>query len=405
MVDTVWPPASGPKHGGENGGETQRRHIALVIFSLGAGGAERVISLIANYWAAQGWLVDLITLTDIGEDAFFKLHPDINHWPLGVAGTSLSPWAALMNNWRRWWALRRLFQQLQVRAVIAFQDEVGVLSVLAALGLSLSIIVAIRNDPVLAPLNAAWHLLRRWCYPRAAGVVVQTSRMVEFFPPSLRPRIWVIPNPVTIPTEEAPRADESESARLAARGMGERTVLAMGRLTDQKGFDLLIEAFAEIAPRFPQWSLCIWGEGPARPQLTEQIERSGLSRRIHLPGQTSQPFREMRHADLFILSSRYEGFPNVLCEAMACGLPVISFDCRTGPREIIRDGIDGLLVPGGDRAGLAKAMAGLMADSAWRQRLASRAPEVLERFELHRIMAEWEAVIANVSEAIEIRST
>jgi glycosyltransferase involved in cell wall biosynthesis len=175
-----------------------------------------------------------------------------------------------------------------------------------------------------------------------------------------------------------------------------KMIIAMGRLDWQKGFDLLLQGFECIADRYPDWSLTIWGEGPERDALERLRSDLRLDERIYLPGITKQPFEKMHQADLFVLSSRFEGFPMVLCEAMACGLPVISFDCCAGVRDIIRNDVDGMLVPPEDVHALANAMGKLIAQPQERQRLASRGPEILDRFGQERILHIWDQTIAEV---------
>ena len=167
----------------------------------------------------------------------------------------------------------------------------------------------------------------------------------------------------------------------------------MGRLARQKGFDLLIEAFSRIANRQPQWSVKILGEGPARASLKRLIAEKGLTGRVVLAGWEPDPVFVLKQSDLFVLSSRFEGFPNALLEAMACGLPSISFDCPSGPAEIIRDTIDGLLVPAEDVVALANTMDRVLGDELLRQRLSDEAVHVVDRFSAERYFANWDAVL------------
>jgi glycosyltransferase involved in cell wall biosynthesis len=173
----------------------------------------------------------------------------------------------------------------------------------------------------------------------------------------------------------------------------------MGRMGREKGFDRLLTAFGKCAERHPEWSLRIVGEGDERPSLQKLAVKLGLESRIRLDTVTKVPEKVFRDSDLFVLSSRYEGFPTVLLEAMACGLPVISFDCPSGPREMIRHGIDGVLVPPDDVEALAKAMDRLMGSQQERRRLAARAIEVNERFGVPRVMAMWSEVLGKAARA------
>jgi glycosyltransferase involved in cell wall biosynthesis len=172
----------------------------------------------------------------------------------------------------------------------------------------------------------------------------------------------------------------------------------MGRLGPEKGFDWLIEAYAQLSATFPDWHLIIYGEGQERPRLEALIREKGLEERIRLPGIEQHPEQALPHADVFVVSSRYEGFSMVLAETMAMGLPVVSFAC-SGPLEIVRDGVDGLLAPPGDVAALAATLARLMRDETLRRRLAQEAVAVADRFAPERILGLWRNEIEAVCAA------
>jgi len=259
------------------------------------------------------------------------------------------------------------------------------------------VIVSERVDPTLYSIGRIWEQLRRWAYPLADRIVVQTQGALSYFSSGLQPRVSIIPNPVLLPNEREQIADNLIVERFSSKD-STRSVIAMGRLTKQKGFDMLLQAFARLKDIHSEWTLIILGEGELRTELEALRGTLGLSDRVHLPGVVKNPYKVLVQADIFVMPSRFEGFPNALCEAMACGLPVISTDCLSGPREIIRDGVDGILVPNEDVEALAAAMERLMSDEAERKRLSTRAPEVLERYSLEKIMGMWEKLLAQVVE-------
>jgi glycosyltransferase involved in cell wall biosynthesis len=259
---------------------------------------------------------------------------------------------------------------------------------IAATGLRVPVIVSERTFLTAHHLPGIWGTLRRWCYPHAAAIVAQTQRCAAALQPLSRRQVDVIANPVVV----EPRAEGAPAPRHA----GGHTLLAVGRLAKQKGFALLIDAFADIAARHPDWNLVILGEGPLREPLARRIAERGLAGRISMPGFDAHVRSAMRRADLFVMSSIYEGFPNALLEAMTEGLACVSFDCDAGPGELIEHHDNGWLVPAGDVPALSAALDALMGDADLRARLGRRARAVGTTYSPATILEQWNSLVASV---------
>lgn len=358
--------------------------VTFIISALLAGGAERVISIMANYWARKGWRVTILSLDNGAIPPFFEIDKLIHHVPLGVSGDSTGLISGIWNNLKRVLRLRRAIAQSKPQAVISFVDKTNVITLFATWGLNLQMIVSERTDPLMYSIGTIWDRLRWWTYSCADRIVVQTVSAREYFLPKFEAKTTVIPNPVLFASiKQATLKDRS----------AQRMILAVGRLSEEKGFEHLLRAFRRVKDQYPDWTLTIIGEGPQRPELELLREKLGLSGRLLLPGLVKTPSELLNKAGLFVLSSRFEGFPNALCEAMACGLPVIATDCPSGPREIICDGENGVLVPPGDVEALAAAMDSLMSDPDQRARLGNHAMEITQRFGLERVMGMWEDIL------------
>lgn len=359
----------------------------IVIHSLSGGGAERVAADISAYWVERGYRVAVVTQTDASGDVY-ALHESVQRFALGTAAHSSSRISGLLANLRRVWALRRLMKQQQPSIVLGIMTTASVLAIVAARGLPCRVIATEHTHPPSQELSTTWLRLRRWAYPQASRVVALTSGTAQWLlrhvPGST---VAVIPNAVVWPL------DKGLPELVPPVDAGRFRLLAVGRLHPVKGFDILIRAFASIAAYLPDWDLAILGEGPERDMLQAQIDQAGLGSRISLPGRAGNVGDWYEQSDLYVLSSRIEGLSNSLLEAMASGLAAVAFDCETGPREIVRDGIDGVLVrPCEDEEALAAHLSDLMAHENRRNAYARRAIDVRDRFSTAKVMALWRQV-------------
>ena len=370
------------------------KRILFLVSSMQGGGAERVAALLCNHWAQQGFDVTLMPTFSGRGDCLYPLGERVRLDYLADHVSSRS--GSALNKLQRLFALRRAIRNEAPDVVVSFLPHVNVSAVVAAWGLSVPVVVSERTYPPAMPLGAVLERLRRWAYPRADAVVVQTEQARDWLARCCpKAHGHVIANPVVFPLPEG----EPVVAPSSVINPQRRLVLAVGRLSQEKQFEQLIAAFEPLAARFPAWDLVIPGEGPERESLERQREDFGLLGRVHLPGRVGNLADWYAQAGVYVMSSRFEGFPNTLAEAMAHGLPAVSFDCDAGPRDIICEGTDGSLVPPEAGAtGLAHAVERLIRDDTQRVTMAEAAVAVRGRFSIERIAAEWSAVLGLTEE-------
>ncbi len=353
--------------------------VMFVISGLGAGGAERVISQIAAHWHGRGVAVEIASFDSPGDAEFHHFGTEIIRHRLGRGATGkLGGRLSKLHNLRD---LRRLLIASRPDVVVSFLTKNNLLALIATIGVPIPVICCERNNPERQQKHPAWNQMLAIAYRRARLIVCQTEAVKRCFSKSLNDRLRVIPNPVSAWPQARTATDPPR-------------IVAVGRLTEQKGFDVLLDAFSAIGETEAGWRLEIFGEGPQRGALEAQITRLGITDQVRLMGNSSAPGGWVEKADLFVLSSRYEGFPNVLGEAMAAGLPVVSTQCDFGPAEMIEHGQSGLLVAPEDPVALGKALRQCIEDAPLRERLGNQAAQAIRAFSPAQVMLQWDAILA-----------
>ncbi len=350
----------------------------FVIGSLQCGGAERVMSDMANFWADKGWQVTVATWSAPRSTDFYRLAPAVTRVYLNDGDTANSAFAKSRSLFSRVLRLRRLLAHAGADAVLSFIHISNVLTILSTLGIrGLRVVVSERNHPLSSSgYSGLWRLLRRVLYGRADAVVAQTAAAAAWVDRACRVKTSVIANPLR-PLPEL-RADR------------EAMILAVGSLTRKKGFDLLIRSFAKIQAAVGGWRVVIVGAGPEEKSLLDLRDRLGLAHRVEIRRPVKDIETWMARAGLVVQPSRFEGFPNVVLEAMSMGAAVISADCPWGPADIVSDGVNGRLVPVEDVDTLAQTMAELIAQPRQRRRFGEAARKVREEYGQEKIMAQWQ---------------
>jgi len=304
--------------------------IMFLIGSLTGGGTEKVVSMLANDMVSLGIAVNVVTFSSNSTD-FFPLSSRVQRYPIGGLVNSDNIFSTIFWNLVRVVRIRRVINKTGPTLVLAFLPQTNVLALLATVGKHCSVIVSERNRRNAENLSWMWRSLRKWTYPHASVVTVNSVEMKEILERELRGSVQLIDNPVELPNFPICRIRR------------EKLLISVGRLVPQKGYDLLIGAFQSSLFQHDDWKLVVLGEGKDRASLEALVLERGLDRQVSLPGIVKSIEEWYRIASLFILTSRYEGTPNAALEAMANEIPIlITNTCGEMP-NIVQDKVNGLV--------------------------------------------------------------
>lgn len=349
--------------------------ITFVIGSLDLGGAQRVLVNLANYFSSNGMKVNIIYSMEFKNKPAYKVSENINFYkvPSNIKLNVKGFVNGKINNFLILKHLRTKFKELDSDIIISFLDKTNVRCIIANFMLKTPLVISERISYDFLQ-SKSWRFLRKLFYPFSDGMVVLSK--YDFNKYDFVKNKKIIFNPLNI--------DETLKVKFEKK---EKIILAAGRLEKQKGFDRLIKAISKFNTK--EWKVFILGEGSERGPLESLISKYNLGKQVFLLGNKDDIYEYYNRASIFVLSSRYEGFPNVLAEAMAYGCSCIAFDCKTGPSDIIEDNVNGVLVPDGKIDLLAKGIEKVLNDVELRKQFFVKALQIREELQLEKIVKEW----------------
>jgi len=344
--------------------------IVLVIPTIQQGGAERVMSELANEFSKQNQEVHLVLLAQSND--FYFINPSVKIYHLGFINKGGIK--KIEAETKTFLNLRKILKTIKPDVVLSFMDKYNVFTILASRFLSLNVFVSDRSNPK-KQIPQHISILKKLTYKFATGIVAQTSLAKEILAKTTKNKnIKVIPNPV-------------KQVKLFPEKKREKVILNVGRLVPEKGQKYLIEAFSKM--EVSDWKMVILGDGPLRNDLIQQAKDLNIEEKLFLPGAVTTVDEWLAKASVFAFTSVSEGFPNALVEAMSAGLPCISFDCDAGPRDIIKNGENGFLVPLKNTEEFSKRTQYLIEHPELRLAMGSKASAIKDELEISKIAKEY----------------
>lgn len=355
-------------------------NITIFIGGLNNGGAERVACNLANYLTERNHTVEILTISEV-EQSYF-LQPEVK--VINLLGINERK-NLIYDNILRFWRYGKFLLTHKTNAYVVFLPATINLALSTKCLTKAVMIAAERANPDDYSVKTQNKLKKN--ARKADGWVFQTVDQKEWYDSVLgEEKAIVIPNAIN-----------PDFIKPIYKGERKKLIVSSGRLNKQKNHTLLINAFAKIAEKYPDYNLCIYGEGAKRDELRELVRKLGLTQRVSLPGYATNISEKLQEASMFVLSSDFEGMPNALMEAMALGLPCVSTDCGGGgARFLINDGVNGLLVPQKDVDAMAAAMERILSDQEFAEKLGAEAHKLCNTLAPEKIYGEWEKYIESL---------
>lgn len=345
--------------------------IAFLISSLNAGGAERVVSLLANELSLTN---DVVIITLSKDEPFYKLNDSITIKQLGVLNSGKNPLKSILSNLVLIYKITSLIRSLKINSLICFMTTSNVLGILSGKLLSnIKVTISERANPKFEDVGY-WNFLRRKTYKLADRLVVQSDEISNYFKSFIDERkISIIPNPIKI-------VDSNKNNK-------EKIILTVGRIDRNKNQEQIIRSFAKI--KNDQWKLIVCGDGPLMSELIDLTRKLNIQNKVEFTGIVKNIEDYYERAAVFAFSSLSEGFPNVLLEAMNYGCACISTDCPSGPSMLIKNNVNGFLIPLADEISYTNHLQKLIDDEKTRNIFVSNAKNSLENYSLNKVADQW----------------
>lgn len=354
----------------------KNKKIAFYIGSLSKGGAERVISNLAEYFLQEGYQVFVVT--KLQEEVEYELSKDITRIIADISEDEQRK-SRIYNLWARISKLRSIWKEIHPDIIVSFIRKNNVMAIASSRFLGIPVVVSVRSNPERELEGQIMKSLSLFLFRFADGIILQTTRAREFFPKYLQKKIVILPNSLN---PDFLVSNVYEQHR--------KEIVSVGRLDDNKNQKMLIEAFADIADSYPEWNISFYGNGEAEEKLKKKVQEAELESRIIFHGQVTDVRKRIEESSIFVLTSRQEGMPNALIEAMTLGLAVVSTDCPCGgPAELIRNEENGILIPVNDTEALKLALKKLIEDVEYRRTLGCSARKIVERLHPEIVNQQW----------------